>query len=91
MEKVKFGVIGVGNQGSYYSTALFRDGKIENGVLVAVCDKNPKKLDTARENLKDMDVQYFDNYIEMIESGVCDAIIVTTPHYDHPTIVMDCL
>ena len=27
----------------------------------------------------------------MLESGVCDAVLVETPHYQHPEIVMECL
>ena len=91
MEKIRFGIIGVGNQGSHYATKLFAEGEIENGVLTAICDTNPKKLESLKEKLNDEGVKCFDNYIDMVESGVCDAVIVTTPHYIHPEIVMECL
>ena len=53
MEKIRFGIVGAGNQGTMYSVKLFAAGKIDNGVLTAICDNNPKKLDILREKLQD--------------------------------------
>ena len=44
MKKVRFGIIGLGNQGSNYLLKNFDEGKIENGVVTAVCDINPAKI-----------------------------------------------
>ena len=44
MKKIRFGIIGVGNQGSSYIYGLFDKDKIENGVVSAVCDINPTKI-----------------------------------------------
>ena len=91
MEKVKFGIIGAGNQGTHYAQVLFKGGVIENGVLTAICDYRPVKLDAIKEKMADESIAYFDNYIEMLDSGVCEAVLVETPHYQHPEIVMECL
>ena len=91
MEKVKFGIIGAGNQGTHYAQVLFKGGMIENGVLTAICDYRPVKLDAIKEKMADDSIAYFDNYIEMLDSGVCEAVLVETPHYQHPEIVMECL
>ncbi|MBR1974250.1 MAG: Gfo/Idh/MocA family oxidoreductase [Clostridia bacterium] len=91
MKKVKFGIIGAGNQGTYYSNGLFKEGLIENGVLAAICDRNPKKWEILNEKLQNPEIKYFENYIEMLDSGICDAVIVATPHYFHPEMVMECL
>ena len=88
MRKIKFGVIGMGNQGSYYAN-LLKDGKIENGILSCVCDSNSVKLDNAKNKFEG--IAYFSDYIEMLESGACEAVLVETPHYQHPEIVMECL
>ena len=90
MKKIRFGIIGMGNQGTFYAAKLFAAGEIENGELTAVCDLNPKKLEAAREKLGD-GIRYFSDYKAMLESGVCDAAIITTPHYSHPAIVTECL
>ena len=91
MEKVKFGIIGAGNQGTYYADQLFKQGKVENGVLAAVCDCSTAKLDAIKAKLADESISYFADYKEMLDSGICDAILVETPHYQHPEIVMECL
>ena len=43
MSKIKFGIIGLGNQGSYY-TNLFKTGQIERGEISALCDLNEIKI-----------------------------------------------
>ena len=91
MKKVKFGIIGAGNQGTYYATALFKGGKIENGVVSAICDNRPTKLAAIQEKMQDEGITYFADYIEMLESGLCEAVLVETPHYQHPEIVIECL
>jgi len=91
MEKVRFGIIGVGNQGHSYIVNIFEKGLVENGYLTAVCDINPARLDAVKEKLGDKQIGYFDNHIEMLESDLCDAVLIETPHYDHPQLVEDCL
>ena len=91
MEKIRFGIIGCGNQGSFYARKVFAAGEVENGVLSALCDTNPKKTAALLEKLEGKALPCFENYVEMIESGLCDAVLVTTPHYQHPEIVMKCL
>ena len=91
MKKVKFGIVGMGNQGSYYAN-LLKDEKVENGILVAVCDNNPSKLLNAKQKFAFIEENnFFDDYIKLLDSNVCDAILVETPHYQHPEIVMECL
>ena len=91
MEKVRFGIIGLGNQGTLYTKALFMENKIENGVLSAVCDINPVKLNAIKEALNDENVGCFTDYKEMLDSGLCDAILVEVPHEAHPEMVIECL
>jgi len=89
MDKVRYGIIGVGNQGSYYAS-FFQDGKITDGVLTAICDINPVKIENIKKKVS-ADVAYFDEYKKMLDSGLVDAILIEAPHYDHPEMVMECL
>ena len=91
MKKIRFGIIGAGNQGSSYICNLFDEGKIENGIVSAVCDSNSVKLKLIQEKTKNKDVVYFNDYIEMLESGLCDAVLIETPHYQHPEMTIECL
>ena len=89
MEKVRFGIVGCGNMGTGHSKNL-REGKITNGVLTAVCDTNPKKFTGFKERFGDT-IQYFDTAEEMYKSGLCDCVIICTPHYSHPELAMSAL
>ena len=92
MDKVRFGVIGLGNQGRNYILGLFDGGKIvPEGVVTAACDLNPAKIDALKKDTLNKDITYFSDYKEMLDSGLCDVILVETPHYQHPEIVMACL
>ena len=90
MEKVRFGIVGAGNQGTHYAVELFCKGAIDNGVLTAICDYNPVKLEALQAKVG-ADVKAFADYKEMMDSGLCDVILVETPHYQHPEIVMESL
>ncbi len=91
MSKLRIGIVGLGNQGSSYLFNIFEQGKIENGEVVAVCDNNPAKLENIKNKTKTKDLKYFENYIEMLDSGLCDVVMVETPHYLHTEIAKECL
>ena len=85
MEKVRFGIIGIGKMGSLHCLR-FTHGLIKNGTLTAVCDISPERKEWAEKNLKAKGVEFFDDYKSLIDSGKADAVLVATPHYDHPVI-----
>ena len=87
MDKVRFGVIGLGNMGSSHVQNLF-GGKVPGAVLTAVCDVKPTRLDWARGICGD-NVSYFERSHDLITSGKVDAVMIATPHYYHPIIGID--
>ena len=91
MEKVRYGIIGVGNQGTAYALNMFDNGAAENATLTAICDINPAKLQLLEGKLQNISPAQFENYKALLDSGLCDAILVETPHYDHPEIVTEAL
>lgn len=88
MNKIRYGIIGVGNQGSYYARLLLNN-EIEDSVLTCLCDINENKLKSFKEKYNELN--YFTDYKELIKSKLCDAVIVVTPHYFHPEIVIEAL
>ncbi len=88
MKKIRFGIIGLGNQGTTYAKNLFAQGKIENGVISAMCDIDPSRVERMKETFPD--VAYFSDYLEMLDSGLCDAVLIETPHYLHPEMAIAC-
>lgn len=91
MEKIRFGIIGLGNQGRNYLINEFDQGKIKNGAVVAACDINPVKIEKIKNETINKEIVYFSDYKEMLDSGLVDVVMVETPHYKHPEIVIECL
>ena len=84
--KVKLGIIGIGNMGSGHAKNIF-GGKTPELEIVAIADKNPARLDWARAQYPE-GITYFEDPIAMMESGLVEAVIVSVPHYDHPTLAI---
>ena len=88
MKKVRMGIIGVGAEGGMYANFLIA-GKVSNTELAALCDIDPKKKTLCAE--KYPNVPFFDNYIDLLESGLVDAVCTTVPHYLHPEMGIEAL
>ena len=84
-ETVKVGIVGIGNMGSAHAKSIF-SGNIKGMELAAVCDIAESKRLWADENLPG--IPCYEDYKEMIDSGVCDTVIVATPHYFHSPIAI---
>ena len=91
MEKIRYGIIGLGNQGSNYALKIFGEGKANDAIVTAMCDNNPAKIENMKSKNTNKDVVYFADYKEMLDSGLCDAVLVEVPHYQHPEMVIECL
>ena len=83
MEKVRLGIIGIGGMGSAHANNVV-EGKVPNLVLTAVADIRPVRIDWAKKNLPS-EVTIFEDGEELIISGLCDAVLIATPHYLHPS------
>ena len=88
MENVRYGVIGIGNMGTSHSGWL-AGGKIPGATLTAVCDIDEKRRAWAKENLPEVAV--FEDYKELLDSKLVDAVIIAVPHYLHPEMAIEAL
>ncbi|RLL40708.1 gfo/Idh/MocA family oxidoreductase [Oceanobacillus piezotolerans] len=88
MKKVRLGIIGLGAQGGAYA-GFITEGRVKNMEIGAICDIDPEKKKVAEE--KYPNVPFYENYIEMLESGDVDAIVTTVPHYLHPEMGIEAL
>jgi predicted dehydrogenase len=82
---VRFGIVGVGGMGNGHARNM---PHIPEADLSAVCDISPDALRNASEMYS---VPGFDNHIDLLDSGLVDAILVATPHYFHPPIAVDAM
>jgi predicted dehydrogenase len=81
---VRVGIIGVGDMGSVHAKSLLA-GKINRCVLTAVCDHNAEHLTPFPQ------AKAFTRGEDLIRSGLVDAVLIATPHYDHTVTGMDAL
>ncbi|MEK4516297.1 Gfo/Idh/MocA family oxidoreductase [Paenibacillus sp. FSL H8-0122] len=88
MDKVRYGIIGVGGMGRTHAQSLLSD--IKGAELTAVCDISLERLEWAEEHLPDH-VQRFLSPEELFKSGIIDAVMIATPHYDHPPLAIQAL
>ena len=81
MDKVRIGIIGLGNIGQIHVNNLL-ESKVPRGVLTAVGDAFPDKL----PEYEAKGLKTFDSGEALIGSGEIDALIVATPHFQHTTL-----
>ncbi len=85
MEKLRYGMVGIGNMGSAH-VKNFMEGKVEEGVITAVCDIDEKKLGEMKEKYPELAL--FTDAEEMFKSGLIDVAVIAVPHYLHPELVI---
>src|SRR5579872_1308465 len=79
MKKVRLGIIGMGNIGRHHAEYL-RAGGVNRCELTAVCSTSPGKLE------KYLPLKVYDDGEKLIGSGVVDAVLIATPHYQHTSL-----
>lgn len=83
MGKIKIGIIGIGNMGTPHAKMIF-EGKIPDLELTAIADYQEARREYAKKNFEG--VKLFESGEALIKSGVCEAVVIATPHYQHPTL-----
>ena len=87
-DKVRIGIIGVGNMGgAHLNNSL--EGQLPEIDVVAAADVDPARLGAAKEKLPSL--KCYDSASALIQSGEVDAVIIATPHYFHPPIAIEAL
>ena len=93
MSTVRIGVIGIGGMGSSHAKRIAA-GEVEGAEVTAVCDIEPERLARARETLGE-DMPCFENsdalFAAHAKDDLVDAVLIATPHYDHPPLTIEAL
>ena len=85
---MRLGIIGYGNMGVGHVKHIM-DGSVPNMVVGAICDNAPARLEAVKKAYPEIPV--FENATELFNSGLCDAVLIAVPHYDHPKYAIDAL
>ncbi|WP_305116358.1 Gfo/Idh/MocA family protein [Acutalibacter muris] len=83
---VRLGIIGIGNMGTGHARNIMA-GKTPEITLAAVADRRQSRRDWAGESLPGVPV--FNEGAELIMSGLCDAVLIAVPHYQHPVLAKE--
>lgn len=86
MSEVRVGLLAYGAIGHEHNRAVQSTPGL---VLTAVCDMNPARVDAARELAPD--VAGFDDAEAMLDSGLIDLVVVSTPPNSHHDWAMKAL
>lgn len=88
-DKIKLGILGIGNMGSDHAKSIAIKNTNAEIELVAVADVKESRRQWAKETLPES-VKIFDSAEAMLDSGLIDSCLVAVPHYDHPKYAMEC-
>jgi predicted dehydrogenase len=89
MDKVRLGIIGIGNMGSGHLKNIL-EGKVPEMEVTAVADRQESRRTWAKENLPEA-VVIFEEGTDLIAAGVCDGVLIAVPHYQHPELTIDAM
>ena len=89
MDKVRIGIIGFGNMGNNHAGYISR-GEVAGVELCAVADADPARLKRVQERYG-TEIQTFEGADALFAANCVDAVIVATPHYFHPPLVIQAL
>ena len=86
MKKIRLGVIGAGNMGSGHIQNILA-GMCPEIEVTAVADRRASRREWAKKTLPAAAI--FEEGSDLIASGLCDAVHICTPHYQHPPLAID--
>ncbi|MDR0313973.1 MAG: Gfo/Idh/MocA family oxidoreductase [Treponema sp.] len=89
MDKVRMGVIGMGNMGSAHIKSIV-GGMVEGMELGAAADRLEARRKWGAENMP-AGVPIYNDGMELIKSGKVDAVLLAVPHYDHPPLTIEAM
>lgn len=84
MKKVKLGIIGVGNIGTTHVKNI-TEGRCPELEITAVADRREERREWARGVLP-ASAAVFEEGEALLQSGLCEAVLIAVPHYQHPVL-----
>ncbi len=87
MNTVRIGIVGMGNMGWGHAKYL-TEGKVKGAVLTAISDLFESKRKQTKETFGD-GIATFETAEAMFASDLVDAVLIATPHYDHPACAIE--
>jgi myo-inositol 2-dehydrogenase / D-chiro-inositol 1-dehydrogenase len=89
-ENIRYGIIGCGSMGREHILNLH---STDGAVVTALQDPHAPSIEASLALLKSAAVQpkVFSTVAELLDSGLCDAVVVATPNFTHAGILREVL
>jgi myo-inositol 2-dehydrogenase/D-chiro-inositol 1-dehydrogenase len=85
---LRYGVIGTGMMGVEHIGNLLH---IDGVAVTAVSDPHPTSLQWAKLAMGDEPLECFTSHHELLASGLCDVVVISSPNHTHHQILLDVL
>ncbi len=86
-ETIRYGIIGSGMMGVEHIENL---NAVDGTVVTALADPHQPSLD-AGAAAADQSVTTFADYRDLLDSGLCDALVIASPNFTHVDVLSDAL
>jgi predicted dehydrogenase len=88
---LRYGIIGCGSMGREHIENIHAMPSADGGAsITAIADPHGPSRDAARAICRG-EPQAFEDHRELLESGLCDAVVVATPNFTHVAVMRDAL
>ena len=90
-QKIRYGIIGCGSMGLEHIENL---KALDDGLdITAIADSHTESREKAQSLLGSTaaSTHVFERYQDLLESGLCDAVVIATPNFTHAEIVRHAL
>ena len=86
---LRYGVIGTGMMGVEHITNLLH---LDGATVTAVSDPNADSRDWAQLAVGlDTSLAKFEHHGDLLQSGLCDAVVIASPNFTHHQVLLDVL
>ena len=88
MEEIRYGVIGTGMMGLEHINNV---NAIDGARVVAISDPDPQSRKFGMNTARIEDDMVFEDHMDLLAAGVCDAVVLVSPNHTHADIMEDIL
>ncbi len=92
MNTIRYGIIGCGSMGREHIENIRAMSPVMGGALVtAISDTQAASRSAALAMFDGATPQVFDSHLDLMKSGLCDAVVLATPNFTHAAVLADLL
>lgn len=88
VKEVRYGIVGTGMMGVEH---VFNIAFLEGAKITAIADPHGPSRQAAVKAANDRSLKVFSDHRSLLDSGLCDVVVVATPNMTHAEILLDIL